>query len=519
MTDKDMEEKDSEVSTLINVGVASANIDAVGRFGSASAEYVKSYTGVDNEMGKMLDKGLKGISTSKVHPDYAEQNIRQQAGFSAEVHKVASTNAENIIQGNPRRLSRTDDQPQLFGKNHPVYDHVEIDADGVVIPGSGSQMKFVTDYENLLKKIAQGRDGKSNDLSRYLDPQLDLPSEQVEKAREFCTEQARKMRRQAERLEAIGKGELAARKRVAAENYEKLRSNIRDSGMTTDQAIFYRKHPVCGTAIDIATTGHRAGLTGAGYGAAIGGVISIVTNGIALYQGNKESEKALLDTIAGTSKAAAVGYGTAFVGATAKGIMQQSSSAAVRTLSRTSLPALAVSVCLEMGSAVTRYTRGEINGTEFLEVVGEKGSGMLAGGLGAMLGQIGIPIPIVGGLVGGMVGYMLSSMFYRDSLAAFQEADAAREDYLRIKAFCEEARANMEAYRLQFRACFSEWLQDRRAELTDCISRMDEAVETGQLDEFVSAANALAACMGTALQFATREEFDGFMTTDEILIL
>lgn len=517
MTDQKREKKEDEGSTLRNVAVGAANIETVGRFGSANAEYIKGYTGVDNETGQKFAKGLKGISEGKAdHPIHAQNNIKQQAGYSAEVATTSRDNAEAIIKKLPKRTMRGDDHPQ-YGKNHQVVDRVQV-LDGKIIAGSESQMKFVSDYEKLLNDIFEEGKNGNHKYAKYRNVKLELPSEQVKEAREYCRKQAENFRQQAEGAARDGKPpEVVNKLRGNAERFQQAADSaqIVDSGLTTEQAIFYREHPELATAMDMAATSHRAGLKGAGCGAAIGGAISIVTNVIAVCQDDKELKEALLDTAIGTGKAAAVGYGTAFAGSAVKGVMQQSSSTVARTLSRTSLPALTVSVCLELGSAVTRYARGEIDGVEFLETIGERGSGMLAGGLGATLGQIGIPIPVVGGLIGGMVGYTLSSMLYRDSLAAFREAKAAHADYLRIKAFCEEARASMEAYRLQFRARFSEWLEEGRAELADCVSRMDIAAESGQLDEFAVAADALAACMGRSLQFADREALDRFMGTDK----
>lgn len=521
MADDEKKKKEDETSALRNISISSANTETVGRYGSANAEYVKAYTGVDNETGRQLNRGLKKIAGYSA-PD--EKAIKQQAGFSAEVHVTADRNAANIIADKKTRTVRTDDLPDKFGNNHPVYDHVDIDENGTVVVGSGSQMKFnsdkgLLDKGGILDKIAKGRDGQSNDLSRYLEAKLDLPSEQVERAREYCAEQMRTLREQADKLEAIGKGELAVRKRAEAANYEKLRGNIRDSGMTSEQAVLYRKHPTLATTMDIATTSHRAGIEGAKFGAAIGGAISMVTNVIAACQDDKELKEALLDTAKDTGKAAVVGYSTAFVGSAVKGVLQQSTSTTARTIARTSLPAMAVTVCLELGSAVARYTKGEIDETEFLETIGEKGSCMLASGLGATLGQIAIPVPVVGALIGGMVGYTLSSMLYRDALAAFKEAKRAREDYLQIKAFCEEARATMEAYRVQFQRQFAEWLEQGRTELAACLHDMDAAVGQGRMADFASAANALAACLGKSLDFADRPEFDNFMATDATLVL
>ncbi len=509
------------VSTIRNVAISAGAGETVGRYGSAAAEFVKAYTGVDNETGARLAKGLKGISEYKISAKSAKDaanNIKQQAGFSAEVHMTAQQNAERIILKKNERVIRTDDHAQ-YGKNHPVYDHVELDAWGVPIPGSGSQMKFVGDVDELLKNIAQGHGGGQNDKSRYLSAKLDLPSEQVASAKARCESQAAELRKQAQALEAKGKTELAAQKRAQAANYDTLKGNIRDSGMTTDQAVFLRKHPKLATAASIARTSHRAGMQGAKIGALFGGAISAVTGMIAVHQGDKALEAAILDTMTDTGKAAFAGYGTAFVGTALKGTMQQSGNATMRALSRTSLPSLAVTVCLEVGSAVKQYVRGEIDGVQFLEALGEKGSGLLSSGMFAAVGQLAVPIPVVGAAIGGVVGYTLSALLYQDALGAFKDANQAHEDYQATKEYCEAVRAELDAYRLEFRERFVEWLDEGRAEISNSIQCMDAAILTGRINDFAESANALAAVIGKTLQFADRQQFDAFMATDDTLIL
>jgi hypothetical protein len=509
----------ARAATARNVAVGAASVETVGRFGSANAEYVKAYTGIDNELGKVLDRGLRKISRYTVNPQYAGQNLRQQAGYAAEVHRVAASNAENIIQRRPVRIVRTDDVPALFGKNNPVFDTVALDANGKVIAGSGAQLKVCTDLESLLQKIARGEGGGKTDLSRYLGVKLELPTEQVERARQICLKKAASLRTQAAAVEQRGDPVRAARLRKHADNYEKLSGNIQDAGLTAADAMFYREHPELATIRDITVTSHRAGIAGAQIGFVVGGATNIFVNLVAVANDEKEVRDAVCDVAVGTAKAVAVGYGTGFAGSAVKGLMQQSSSATLRTISATAFPAMAVAICLELGNAVSMYVRGEIDGTEFLETLGEKGSGMLASGWGATLGQIAIPIPVVGGLIGGMVGYTLSSMLYRDALLAFQGAKHAREEFLRIQAICTEARECMESYRVQFKAEFSEWLCQGRAELASRIDRMDAAVEAGDISSFAASANSLAEYMGQSLLFRSRVEFDSFMGSDLELAL
>jgi len=112
-------EHERKVREADRTTVAMAANEVVQRFGSANAEYIKGYTGVDQETGQRLAKGLAGISNSKVNenPVYANQNIRQQAGFSAEVAVTSRDNADAIVKKSRVRTSRTDDLPQYGAKS------------------------------------------------------------------------------------------------------------------------------------------------------------------------------------------------------------------------------------------------------------------------------------------------------------------------------------------------------------------------------------------------------------------
>jgi len=511
------DKKDRPETVFRNAAVASASIETVERFGSATAEYIKAYTGVDYETGQRLNRGHADVAKYRIHPDYHDQNITQQAGYSAELKKTADNNAEKIISRSSERVRRTDDMPDMYGSNNTRFDHVEVDAKGQPIPNSGSQMKFVSDPDALIKKIAEGEGGGKNDLSRYQGSPLDLPTEQVEAIKEKCREKAKELLEQAEAVEALGKDELAEKLRHRAKKYEELSENVRDSGFTSEEARYYREHPVKATAKDILKVSHRAGVDGAVIGGAIGGSISAVTNIVAYLQDDKDLKQALMSFAGDTTKSVAVGYATAFAGSAIKGAMQQAPQVVLRNLSKTALPTMAISVCLETTTLVSLYVRGEISEAQFLEMTGEKGVGLLSSGLGATLGQIAIPIPVVGGLIGGMIGYSLSAAFYRESLQAFKDLERSKNEYLRIKAICTDARDQMRIYRETFKLEFSEWFEAGSIEMLGCLDRLAISAEKGDEETFASASHALAQCMGKSLQFENKADFDAFMVTNSSL--
>ncbi|MCR4459430.1 MULTISPECIES: hypothetical protein [Pseudescherichia] len=490
---------------------ALAEGEVIERFGSAGAEYLKGYRGVNNETGQKMAKGLADVAKHKVNPDYAAQNIKQQAGFSAEIATTSRDNAEAIINRTPARTVRSDDLPE-YGRNHNVVDRVQI-LDGTIIEGSQSQMKFVTDRDGLFSDIAKD-DGK---FARYRGVKLELPSEQYEGAATFCRNKATMLREQANKVEAQGKTEVAAKLRHEAGNYDQLADNVCDSGLTTEQAIYYREHPKLATAMDIARTSHRAGLEGAKSGAAVGGTISLVVNLFNVAQQKKELGEAIQDVAIDTAKAAALGYGTAFAGSAIKAGLQQSESQLLRAVSSTTAPALAVNICLSLGISIKRYVNNEIDEAELLAEVGEKGAGMLSSGMMAALGQIVIPVPVVGAAIGGMIGYTLSSMFYQSALEAARGAALSRERLARISAIEIEARAQI----AKEKALLDDFTRREMPQLRQDTECFFKAMSHGSdnIDDLVFAINDFATLLGKKLQFQTMSEFEDFMDSDKPLIL
>ncbi|MFE8145748.1 hypothetical protein RBA69_00585 [Brenneria goodwinii] len=503
--------KDEIQQDKFRTATALASDEVVQRFGSASAEYLKGYRGVDKETGQRFAKGLADVAKHKVNPDYAEQNIKQQAGFSAEIASTSRDNAEAIISRNPTRTVRSDDLPE-YGKNHNVVDRVQI-LDGTIIDGSQSQMKFVGDRNQLFNKIAK-EDGK---FARYRGVKLELPSEQFEGAETFCRQKSQELRDQADKVEALGKQDVAAKFRRKADNYDQLADNVCDSGLTTEQAIYYRKHPKLATAMDIARTSHRAGIEGAKYGAVIGASISLLTNAFNVVQQDKALGDAVQDVVADTAKAAALGYGTASAGSAIKAALQQSEKQTLRAIAGTSAPALAVNICLSLGSSVKRYVTGEISEADLLTEVGEKGAGMLSSGMMAALGQIAIPIPVVGAAIGGMIGYTLSSMFYQSTLEAARGAALSRERLQYISAIQTVARARI----AKEQAILDDFTRREIPQLHRETEHLFKVIENGphDIDNLTFAINDYATLLGKKLQFQTMSEFEEFMDSDRPLTL
>ena len=501
-------ERKEEMDRLTAAGITGAAAETVQRYGSAVKEHAAAYAGQDNESGKQLKKGLKSIAESKVHPDYKKQNLKQQAGFAAEVKETAKANAEKIIQGSPEKKVRSDDLGRV---NDPLYDHFEVDATGRIIPGSGSQMKFVGNTpQEALSQLA------SKKFSKYLesDVKIEVPSDFYDEILKQTHNKISDLKTQIARQRESGSPEAVKTLEAELEKYEKIRKNLRPSTVSSQEAMFARLHPKLSTAKDIAKLSHRAGMESAKFGAVVGGSVSIVQNLVALVNGTEEPEKAAAEVARNTGSAAAMGYGTGFAGASVKGLMQNARSESVRALARTNLPGVIAAVGVGSAKTMRRYFSGEINGLECFEELGEQGTGMLSSALFATIGQAVIPIPVAGGLVGGMLGYAVASASYGILLSSLKEEKFVHEERLLVEAECARQIELIRTYRNEVESLIEEHLACSAEAFHRGFDNLKESLRIGNVDGFITAANSITEAVGKEALFRSQDEFNALMEDD-----
>jgi len=514
---KALKKRNTRHDTVINAGLAGAQTEVVQRFGSAAKEHLVAYVGVDNETGEKFAKGLAKISTSKVNSDYRDTNVKQQAGFSAEVKTVARENAEKIIAGDKKaKTTRTDDMSKqsdgkgntIGGKNEQLYDIAEVDKNGIYVEGTARQLKFVGGTpEECTKKLLESKFDKYRDANVA----IEVPSDFYDSVKKRLDEKAKEIKRQIENAEKNGNSDLTVRKKTELERIENTSRNLEKGKVSSKEAIEARLHPKLSTAKDVIEISHQAGCEAAKNGAIIGGGISFIRNSVSVIKGDKEAGEAALEVVVDTTTAAGLSYATVFVGSALKGSMQNASTEYVRCLSKTNLPATIVTVAFEASKSLSRYAKGEIDGTECLTELGENGTGMLASAAGATVGQILIPIPVVGGLVGGMVGYAMASAYYNSLVNALNDAKVAHEERLYIEAECREAIIEIRNYRLDIELVINNYLREYTLAFDEAFHYMSQAYNTNDVDGFIGGANKVIRQLAGEPLFDTKEQFDVIM--------
>ncbi len=501
-------QKTIDEDALERAALTGAATEVVQRYGSAAKEYIVAYSGVDNENGKVLQKSLKSIAGEKVNPDYEYQNLKQQSGFSAEVQDVANNNAENIINKNPKRKVRSDDVGQV---NDPLYDTYQTDAKGNIIDGSGTQMKFVgSTPKEALRKIT------SSKFDKYLenDVPIEVPSDFYDGMMSEADAQIEKLKQQLDKLMESGNDQQVEKIKEKIAKLEQIKKSLVKSTVSNKEAMFARKHPKLATAKKIHNVSHRAGIESAKSGAIIGGSVSLVKNVVAFAKGEKEFDDAAVDVVKDTGKATVFSYGTGYAGAAAKSLMQNAKSEYIRNLSKTNVPGMLVNVAISVSKVMTKYFSGEIDGEECFEILGQEGSGMLTSAVFAAVGEMAIPIPIVGGLIGGMLGYAISSASYGVLTSSLKEAKLAAEERKRIEKECEEQIALIREYRLEMEKVISEYLAKNADIFQNAFAGIKSALAIGDVDGFIANANMITASLDKEVQFKDMEGFNEIMESN-----
>jgi len=538
-------EREDKEQALIEAGLTGAAAEVVQRYGSANKEHLVALGGVDNETGKTQNLSLKRISKWKGKDN--PKNVKAQGGKTAEVKEAARRNANARINGEKTRTVRTGDIPkQQYGEGNKlgntigsesdqIHDMVDVDSTGKPIVGTSYQMKFEgkTPDEALNKLL-------DKDHQKYFDnnEKIAVPSDFYEGIKKSAEKRIKEVEKQIDTIKKQKSYDnaLLAKKQQELEKLKSIRDgkSIKKSLVSNKDAQLATKNAELSTALDIAKISHKAGLKQAKSGAVIGGSISIIKNLVSIIKDEKEPEKALLDVAKDTGSAVAISYGTGFTGSALKGAMQNSGEKFVRSLSKTNLPAMLVTVTLETGKTFAKYFKGEIDGVQCLEELGEKGTGLVSSALfsgivaagaksvfgpSAAIGQILIPIPVIGGLIGGMLGYALSSACYGQLLTALKDAKMARERRIQIEAECAQAIFMIQEYRTEIETAVSEYLSDHIITFHTAFDEIKRALNIGDIDGFIAGANIITGKLGGKPQFDNISGFETLMKSPENLIL
>lgn len=519
------EREEDENRRIMGKALEGAAVETVQRFGSAIKEHLAAYAG-DREKpadgNSRPPKTLKSIAEMPTSNEFREQNIAQQAGFSAEVESAARKNADNIIAGKDTRFKRYDDVKHV--SNDPIVDIVEVDDLGKPIIGSEAQMKFVgSSPKELLNAL------KSKEYAKYRDAGviMDIPDDYYDvlmgDGPDGINEQIRKRQVKLDGDRLTGKNSPESIQQQI-DDLKQIKKSLRKSGLTKSEALYAREHPKRMVAKDVAKVANKAGLQQARNGALIGGGVSLIRNMVACINGSIEPAEAARNVGVDAGLAAAFGYVAAFSGAAIKGAMQNASSEYLRSLSRTNVAATMVSTVTDVSKVVALYCRGEITGAACIERLGQQGMGQLGGVMGVAVAMAAIPadsafMAAMVGMAGSTLGYAAAVAIYEELSTALHDYELAKEERIRVERECAEAVELIRQYRRDMSRDVENYLATRDELCNRAFDAMDQALISNDIDGYLAGNAEIQESLGYLPRFRTQQEFDDLMASDDNFVL
>ncbi|MFP6166259.1 hypothetical protein ACLGBX_02135 [Helicobacter pylori] len=492
-----------------------SNITDAAIMGSTSEENAL-YASANREHFSAWDR-LEEISKRKINPNYINQNINQQAGYSVEIKEQAHVNANNILSGKRERIVQYDNLSsgqkaqvkKLFpnyatpSKNHELVDYISVDEKGNVIPGTAVQSKFVgRNGEECFKKLL------SKDYEKYFEngAKMKIARNHYGDFQRAVNTRIKSLESQIAKQKGLGDFQKAAHLEEKLQKCKTIKAHTRPASATKAEAIEARLNPKLSTAKDVASISHQAGMNAAQTGALIGGGVSAITNIYECIANGKDPMKAIKHTAIATLKGGALSYGSAFASSSLEGLMQSSANKIIQSLGKGSLPAMFVGACVANATVLTRYFSGKIDKTELLKQLGKANTTLVSSGAMAFAGQALIPIPVVGALVGGFVGAILSETCFNAFLKAREEAKLARQRRIEIEKECREIIKQLEAYQNQFKEVFEKYFHETTKFFNQSFNELERASYAGDADLAIAVNNKSREWLGQKALFDNKQE-------------
>lgn len=526
-------EKKKKKSDLHDNILGMAQAEHIQRYGEAASQMIQANKGVrydvdGNDLGHK-GRSLLGISEYKLNSDSQERirNIKQQAGFSAELIEEARENKRKILVGSSNRVRTTDGLGQT---NHQQYDHVELDEKGYIISGSGSQMKFLgvdkkgkyAVVENIVKK---------DSYSKY-DTKIEVPKDQYDGAMKYANKQAENYQKQADKLKKNGDFVKAEQKEEIAEKYRQVPERLKKSNLTLEEAQHARLNPNEFTTKEVIHDSLEAGVQAMAAAAMISGIISIAQNMVAVISGDKNIEVAVTDTLKTTAGASVSALFIGTTGTALKAAMHTSEIQFVRCLGTTSGPTIIATSLFNLSKGIVKYAKGDITTEELFLELSEKSVCSLAAGLGSGFGghaggNIAVAIAgngsksigsIIGGITGGMVTYTLCSALYSNITGALKEEKIAHERRVYLEQLCDTAIQKMNEYQEILCEYRMNIMKNNQKEFDRFFDEIDLAIVSDDIDGIFGSFNNLGNQYGVKTQFLNYNEFDSFMKDENSVL-
>ena len=276
------------------------------------------------------------------------------------------------------------------------------------------------------------------------------------------------------------------------------------------------------SARNVASEIHQAGMDAAMNGAVTAGAMSACTNIVAVLEGKKSAEDAVIDVGKDTAVSAAQSYlmsgPGSVVGYKIEKIFSRTDSPFLKGLAGKGVPGEVIGMVMATGGTLKAWASGDISTEECILQLGKTGLSTTISGATAALGQCLIPIPVVGFLVGSFVGSVISDGISDLLLAGAGAEERARADAARARAEADIFIRNSRRQRAEFERLVHQFLAEREKAILDGLAGIERGCAAGDFDTATAGMNRIAKSFHKEVPFRNKREFDDFQNDPDAIL-
>ena len=380
--------------------------------------------------------GLDEISHWGISDNYREANIRQQAGYVAEVISTAKDNLINLKDGTGITTFRADDRPDLFPKNDQYVDKVSFDAQGNLL--EKIQVKFVGhDGKSCLKKLMSKAFDKFFDDGKV--DRIEIPADFFDeiKNQKLIDTQLDDLNRQLLKVRELHKPDVEEVLNQRIERLHKIDDMLKRSSVTLQDAIDARLEPIAYLQDIVGVEkieqalkhGFDKGIQEAKQTAAK----SSVEHFSKVLRKEETATEAVQNIVIETGKASFIAAKEGFLEEMSASDVKRSSEQLIDQLADLNFTETEILRGHKAYNQFLQYAQGETDIKTVAYNLGEKTVRKAGKAVGSVAGAaIGTAIPAIGTgagiIVGGVVGTAVAATVYKEAVAHGPQAVEAAND-------------------------------------------------------------------------------------------
>lgn len=510
---KKNDEKSKVDSSMVSLG---ANAQNLNRGSEAARQHVVAYSGHDGVSGKDFQQSLSKLGNGL--------NVEAKKGYTAEVMDVAKRNAENILDGNDIRFSRVDDLPG-HKVNETPFDIMAIAPDGTEIIELGSQMKFNNALPEDVVDILMSKKFRQ----KYPHAQYSVPGDRFDKIKVAMEDKERNLSEQLKKAKELGDVERVTSLEERLGFLRKAKKNLVKSKVELAEAKEAVLHPQTTTLKNMAEVGHDTGVKYAKSAMQITGALTFARCVSKTMKGEMTPRDAAREVAYETAKSGGTGYITGQANTMLASVMSNSSKEFIRKLGSSSAPAQIIAFSTSVFKIINDRNAGKMTDEECFNEIAKSGIGVVgtfnAGVVGEVAGaKIGEALGFacggpVGAIVASLVAGMIINSTYDYAVYTLKSPGIAKQERIEIEEYCKVLNAELENYRTEFRNTYVKYTYELTNVFGESLKTMAVALQMNDADLFVGGANAITHALGGTTQFNNFNEFQTFLSSDEVFDL